>query len=293
VPTYREQQEKIKDKDLSTYGFLGYPVLQTADILLYKATAVPVGEDQLPHLELSREIARRFNHLYGRDADFVEKAEEAIAKLGKKNAGLYRNMLKKFQEQGDEEALATGVAIVAEQKSLSISDQERLMGYLEGGGKIILPEPQAMLSPNSKLPGLDGQKMSKSYHNTISIREEASEIDRKVRTMQTDPARIRRSDPGDPEKCPVWDLHKVYSAPDIQQWVQTGCRSAGIGCLDCKKPLIEAIQTEVAPIRERAIEFAANMSLVKNIVAEGCEKASRIARDTMSEVKTAMGIEYT
>ena len=293
VPTYKEQQEKLGDKDLSTYGFLGYPLLQSADVLIYQADFVPVGEDQVPHIELTREIARRFNHLYGRDGDFAVKAEQAIAKMGKKNAKLYRRLLKAYQEQGEHEALATGRALVAEQQNLSINDRERLFGYIEGGGKVILTEPQALLTPNAKFPGLDGQKMSKSYGNFINLRDDVSVVDDKIRTMQTDPARVRRTDAGEPEKCPVWDLHKIYSNDDTKEWVQQGCRSAGIGCLDCKKSLLKEVHAELEPIRERAVPYENNRGLVKSILAEGAEEARKVARETLDEVNDVMGLDYT
>jgi tryptophanyl-tRNA synthetase len=171
VPTYKDQQEKLSNKDLSTYGFLGYPLLQSADILIYKATQVPVGEDQVPHIELTREMARRFNHIYGREKGFEEKAEAAIKKLGSKRAALYQEMRAAYQENGDEEALEAARAMIEEQQGMSMGDKERLLGYLEGGGKIILVEPDYKLTPASKMFGLDGQKMSKSYNNTISLRE--------------------------------------------------------------------------------------------------------------------------
>lgn len=292
VPTYKDQQEKLKERDLSTYGFLGYPLLQSADILIYKASDVPVGEDQVAHVELTREVARRFNYLYGREPGFEQLAEQAIDKMGKKNAKLYRKLRKQYQEQGEHESLATAQALLEEQQNLSLGDQERLFGYLEGGGKIIFPEPQALLTEASKFPGLDGQKMSKSYNNTIALRETPEEVERKVRTMQTDPARVRLTDPGEPEKCPVWELHKHYSAPDTQEWVQKGCRSAGIGCLECKGPIIDAIQKELAPIREAAKEYEENPELVKGILIEGSEAARDEARETMEEVREAMGLDY-
>lgn len=290
VPTYKDQQQKLKDKDLSTFGFLGYPVLQAADILAFKSDCVPVGEDQVPHVELVREIARRFNHLYGRDEDYKNKAEVAVKKLGKKQAKLYRNLLRNYQEQGDMEALPKGKALIESQHHLALSDQERLLGYLEGGGKIILPEPQPLLTEIPIFPGLDGQKMSKSYHNTIGLREDPAEVEQKVRTMPTDPARVRRTDPGDPKKCPVWKFHEVYSDQEVKDWVCEGCRSAGIGCIDCKKPLIDAITKEQAPIRERAREFVENPDLVRTIVGEGCEAARDVARETIDEVHEVMGL---
>jgi tryptophanyl-tRNA synthetase len=292
VPSYKDQQEKLKEKDLATYGFLGYPLLQSADILIYKAGMVPVGEDQVAHVELTREIARRFNHLYGRESDFEEKAEAAIKKMGKKNAKLYKELRRKFQEQGDHEALETAQALLESQQNITLGDQERLFGYLEGAGKIILPEPQALLTKASKMPGLDGQKMSKSYGNTIALREDPTEVEHKLRTMPTDPARIRRTDPGDPAKCPVWDLHEVYSDNSTRDWVQNGCRSAGIGCLDCKQPVIDAVLAELAPIHEQAQEYIDDPKLVQNIINEGCEVARDVARDTLDEVRQAMGLSY-
>jgi tryptophanyl-tRNA synthetase len=258
VPTYKDQQEALKEKDLATYGFLGYPLLQSADILIYKAGQVPVGEDQVAHVELTREIARRFNHLYGREKDFEEKAEEAAKKMGKKNAKLYHKLRRDYQEQGDHEALKTAQALLETQANITLGDRERLFGYLEGGGRIILPEPQPLLTEASKMPGLDGQKMSKSYHNTITLREDPKAVEDKLRKMPTDPARVRRSDPGDPGKCPVWQLHAVYSDDTTRNWVNEGCRSAGIGCLDCKQPVIDAVLAELVPIRERAQEYLAD-----------------------------------
>ncbi|MCK4586171.1 MAG: tryptophan--tRNA ligase [Gammaproteobacteria bacterium] len=292
VPTYKDQQEALKEKDLATYGFLGYPLLQSADILAYKAGQVPVGEDQVAHVELTREVARRFNHLYGREKDFEEKAETSAKKMGKKNAKLYKELRRKYQEQGDHEALGTARALLESQANITLGDRERLFGYLEGGGKIILPEPQALLTKSSKMPGLDGQKMSKSYGNTIPLREDPAVIEKALRTMPTDPARVRLTDPGDPGKCPVWQLHEVYSDDDVRNWVQEGCKSAGIGCLDCKQPVIDAILKELAPIRERAQEFEENPKLVRSIIAEGNEAARDVAGDTLEEVREAMGLSY-
>ena len=292
VPSYKEQQQKIKEKDLSTYGFLGYPVLQAADILLYKSDFVPVGEDQVPHVEMTREIARRFNHIYGREPDFEEKVAVAIKKLGKKNAKLYQELRRAFQEKGDESALGRAHAMLTDSMNLTKGDRERLQGSLEGSGRTILVEPQVLLTKFPKVPGLDGQKMSKSYNNTISLREAPESIETKIRTMQTDPARVRRSDPGDPEKCPVWDLHKIYSDEKTCEWVQQGCRTAGIGCLDCKKPIIESVLTELEPIRNRGKELEQNPEEVRSIVANGCESARRTAKDTIEEVRAAMGISY-
>jgi tryptophanyl-tRNA synthetase len=292
VPTYKDQQEKLKNKDLTTYGFLGYPLLQTADIIMYKANYVPVGEDQIAHVEMSREIARRFNYLYGREPGFEEKAELAAKKMGKKNLKLYQQLLTSYQEQGDGHALDKARALIESQQNISIGDRERLMGYLEGGGRMIFPEPQVLLTPASKMQGLDGQKMSKSYGNTISLRENPSSVEDKISTMPTDPARVRRSDPGEPNKCPVWSLHEVYSDDDAQKWVQEGCRSASIGCLDCKRPLIDAVLKEQQPIRERAKEYQQDPEMVKGIINEGCEAARDVARETMEEVRQVMGLTY-
>jgi tryptophanyl-tRNA synthetase len=292
VPTYKDQQEKLSEKDLSTYGFLGYPLLQSADILIYRANQVPVGEDQVPHIEFSREIARRFNHLYGKEPGYEEKAEAAVKKLGGKKAKLYQELRTRYQQAGDDEALESAKALLGETQNLSLGDKERLYGFLEGGGKMILTEPEALLTEASKMPGLDGQKMSKSYGNTISLREEPEAVTKKIRTMPTDPARVRRNDPGTPEKCPVWQLHQVYSGDDVKSWVQQGCTSAGIGCIECKQPVIDAVLKELGPIQERARAYTEEPDTVKNIIADGCEKARDLARETMRDVRESMGLNY-
>lgn len=292
VPTYKDQQEKLEHKDLSTYGFLGYPLLQSADILIYRANRVPVGEDQVPHIEFSREIARRFNHLYGREADFEEKAREAVKKLGAKRAKLYEQLRTRFQQEGDHQALERGHALLEEAQNLSMGDRERLFGFLEGSIKMILVEPDALLTEAAKMPGLDGQKMSKSYNNTISLRESADSVTKKIRTMQTDPARVRRTDPGDPDKCPVWQFHLVYSDEGTKQWVQQGCRSAGIGCIECKHPVIDAVLKEQEPMHERAQAYLDDPTLVRNIIADGCERARKLALETMRDVREAVGLSY-
>ena len=293
VPTYKDQIEKLKEKDLSTYGFLGYPLLQAADILIYRAGFVPVGEDQVPHVEMTREVARRFNYLYGREPGFEEKALEAAKKLGGKRAKLYLELRTAYQERGEDEALEQARALLAESQSLSMGDRERLFGYLEGARKIILPEPQVLLTEASRMPGLDGQKMSKSYGNTIRMREDKETVEKKVRTMPTDPARVRRTDPGDPDKCPVWQLHQVYSDADTKAWVQKGCRSAGIGCLECKQPVIEGILREQQPMLERAQKYMDDPSLLRAIIADGCDNARKVTQETMREVREAMGLAYS
>jgi tryptophanyl-tRNA synthetase len=266
VPTYKDQQEKLADRDLATYGFLGYPLLQSADVLIYRAKYVPVGEDQVPHIEMMREVARRFNHVYGREVGFEDKAKAAARKLGSRKAKVLMDLRAKFQEQGNAEALAGARALLEQQGNLSVADRERLFGYLEGAGRMILVEPEALL--------------------TEALRK-------KIRTMPTDPARVKRNDPGDPDKCPVWQLHLVYSDDKTRQWANQGCRTAGIGCLDCKQPVIDAVLAEQGPMRERAQKYLDDPTLVRNIVADGCEKARKLARETMRDVREAMGLAYT
>jgi tryptophanyl-tRNA synthetase len=292
VPTYKEQQQKLSDRDLSNYGFLGYPVMQSADILIYRANMVPVGEDQVSHIEFTRELARRFNHIYGREPGFEDKAKAAVKKLGSKKAKRYEQFRTAYQEQGDAEALAAGRALLEETQNLSLGDRERLFGYLEGTRRMILPEPQPLLTETPRVPGLDGTKMSKSYGNAIMLREEPASVTQKIRTMQTDPARVRRSDPGNPEKCPVWGLHQIYSDAATKAWVVQGCTTAGIGCLECKQPVIDGIVKEQQPIRERAQRYVDDPTLVRNIVADGCERARKLADETMRDVREAMGLRY-
>ncbi|MFM7523466.1 MAG: tryptophan--tRNA ligase [Betaproteobacteria bacterium] len=293
VPTYKDQQEKLTDRDLATYGFLGYPLLQAADVLIYRASMVPVGEDQVPHIEMMREIARRFNYLYGREKDFEQKAQEAVKKLGAKRAKLYNELRSEFQEKGDDEALAQAKAMLDDAQNLSMIDRERLFGYLEGSRKLILVEPQALLTEASRLPGLDGQKMSKSYGNTIALRDDSDTVTKKIRTMPTDPARVRRTDPGNPDKCPVWMFHQVYSDQTTQDWVVQGCKTAGIGCLECKQPVIDGILKEQEPMRERAQQYLDDPSLVRAIVAYGCDQARKLAQETMRDVREEMGLSYS
>ncbi len=288
VPTYKDQQEQLKEKDLATYGFLGYPLLQSADILLYRPSFVPVGEDQVAHVEITREVARRFNYLYGREPDFETKAEKAVKELGGRNITTYRQLRKQFQESGDAQALERARALVNGNARITMADRERLLGYLEGSNVSILPEPQVLLTASPKVPGLDGRKMSKSYGNTIGLREDPDSVTRKLKTMQTDPARVRRTDPGDPDKCPVFDLHRIYSDDATRSWSANGCRTAGIGCLECKKPLIDKVVAEISGIRERAREFQENPELINNLIAEGSEKARDTARQTLDDVRRAM-----
>ena len=292
VPSFKDQQDKLKDKDLSTYGFLGYPLLQSADVLLYNGNFVPVGEDQVAHIELVREVARRFNHIYGREPNFDTLAKEALKKMGKKNSKLYTQLRTAFQQDGCHESIETARALVVTQPNLSISEKERLSAYIDGSGKVILTEPQAMLAQHAKMPGLDGLKMSKSYHNTITLREAPDVVEKKVLTMRTDPARVKRSDPGNPEKCPVWEFHKIYSSTEVQQWAQQGCRTAGIGCVECKRHIVDGINQELKPIQIAIKELEADMPAVKRVVAEGSERAREEATKTLSSVREAMGIDY-
>jgi tryptophanyl-tRNA synthetase len=293
VPSYKDQQAKLGgERDLATYGFLGYPVLQSADILAYRAANVPVGADQVAHVEITREIARRFNHIYGREPGFEQHAEAAVKKMGKKAGRLYSELRRAYQTAGDVDALERARALLAEQQNLSIGDRERLYGYLEGGGRIILPEPRALLTEEAKVPGLDGEKMSKSYENTIRMREEPNVIEQKVRTMKTDPARVRRDDPGNPDICPVFALHQIYTSDETRAWAAEGCRTAGIGCLECKGPLIDAIKAEQAPIRERAVQYERDKDMVQSILIEGSEEARAVARETLDEVRAAIGISH-
>jgi tryptophanyl-tRNA synthetase len=292
VPSFKDQQEKLKERELATHGFLGYPLLQGADILIYRASFVPVGEDQVPHVELTREIARRFNYIYGREPDFEARAEAAIKKMGKKAAKLYRTLRKGWTEQGDEEALARAKMLLEGQQNITLGDRERLFGFLEGGGRIILPEPEALLTEAAKMPGLDGQKMSKSYGNTIAMRDDPARVEKVVKGMPTDPARVRRTDPGDPAKCPVWELHLVYATEQTREWVVEGCQSAGIGCLDCKGPLIDELLKEQQELHDRAQPYLEDPTLVRNIIADGCERAGEAAEETMEEVRRAVGTDY-
>ncbi len=292
VPSFKDQQEKLKTKDLSTYGFLGYPLLQSADILIYKAGLVPVGEDQVSHVEFTREVARRFNYIYGRESGFEEKAELAVNKMGKKQAKLYRKLRKAYQETGDDESLVKAKALLGEQQNITLGDRERLLGYIEGLGKIILIEPEALLTKASKMPGLDGQKMSKSYENMISLRDEPEVITQKINKMLTDPARIKLSDPGDPNKCPVWQMHQIYSPQDTLDWVVEGCTKAKIGCIECKGPVIDSVISELGPMQERIAKYQSNPNLIQEIIFDGSERARSVAKNTLEEVRDAMGITY-
>ena len=292
VPTYKEMLEKLVHKDIDTYGFLGYPLLQSADILLYNAKFVPVGEDQVSHVELTREIARRFNYLYGREEGFAQKAKDTIRKLGVKKAGIYEGLLIKHQQDGNDEALEKARFLLQDALNLSHGEKDRLYAFLEDKSRVILTEPQELVTSTPKLSGLDGRKMFKSYGNTIMLREDFDSINKKINVMQTDPARVRRTDCGNPNNCPVWELHKVYSSDEVKKWVVDGCTQAGIGCLDCKKPLIDAINLEQQAFKVKASPFIDDFNMVRNILADGAEKASAIASETLKEVKDAMNLDF-
>jgi tryptophanyl-tRNA synthetase len=296
VPTYKDQIEKLKDRDLATYGFLGYPLLQAADILIYKAAYVPVGEDQASHVELTREVARRFNHLYGRTPEFDAQVAAALARLSKDDARYLEKQRKSFGETGAAEALAKAEGVLrkaaASVPGWTAADTDLALAHLRGSGKTILTEPQALHTEVTKLPGLDGGKMSKSYGNTIAMREEPAEVQRKIQRMPTDPQRVRRSDKGDPQRCPVWQFHLVYSDAATRDWAHAGCTSAGIGCLECKQPVIDAVLREQQPWRERAEPYLTNPKKVHWIAEVGTERARNVARETMRDVRDAMGLNY-
>ena len=289
VPTYKDQIANLKDKDLLTYGFLGYPLLQAADILIYQARWVPVGADQVPHIEMSREIARRFNALYGRDDQIEAAARVAAAKLPEDQRAQLQQLRRAADQDGEIDKRDAARALIGA-SALSRAEKDALRAQLDGGRRTILREPEALLTPESRLPGLDGRKMSKSYGNSIAIREERAVVEHKVRRMPTDPARVRRTDPGDPERCPVWQFHLAYSDDDTRAWVQRGCTSAGIGCLECKQPVIDAILREQQPMLERAQPYVDQPALVRDILDDGCERARAAARETMAEVRDAMGL---
>ena len=242
------------------------------------------------HIEITRQIGRRFNHIYGREPDFEAHALAALKKMDRRASKRYKEFRSDYQERGNQQSLQNARALLAEQSGLSVGDKERLEGYIEGIGRIILPEPQVLLTESPSLPGIDGRKMSKSYGNTVMLAEEPDEIERKVRTMKTDPARRRRRDPGDPDKCPVFDLHRVYSEDACRAWAAEGCRTASIGCIDCKKPLIETVRKELAPIREAAKEYRNNPGFVESVLREGSERAREEAKSTLDDVRAAIGL---
>ena len=289
VPSYKEQQALLQDKELSTYGFLGYPLLQSADILIYRAGWVPVGKDQESHIEITREIARRFNHIYGNADSVHRRQEELLATMPAGERTALSKARKAYLEKGDRDAYR------AARTSLLMDDYAEeefliLLGYLEGSGKVILPAPQALLSDNAKMPGLDGRKMSKSYGNTIQLRDEPAVVMKKLMVMPTDPARVKRTDKGNPEKCPVWDWHKVYADKETLQWVDEGCRTAGIGCIDCKKRLGDRVVETQRPFRDRVTQYLDDKAQVLHILEEGKGRAIAEAEKTLQPIRRLMGL---
>lgn len=293
VPSFKDQQAKLSDKDLATYGFLGYPLLQSADILIYRAQSVPVGEDQVPHVELTREVARRFNHIFGNGEGVEQQISEALTKMGKNASKIFKRMRKDFLENGNTLAREGAQQLIDAQQNISAFEKELLEGNIEGKGRIILPEPKPLLTKASKMPGLDGQKMSKSYGNTIALRDDPKRVEKALRSMPTDPARIRLDDPGTPEKCPVWDLHQVYTDAKTHQWIQQECPQAGIGCVDCKQPLIDAVLAEQAITKERAEPYEQNPDLLKSVINKGNQQAQEVANETLKIVREAVGTVYS
>ena len=277
VPTYKDQQEQLREKDLATYGFLGYPLLQAADILLYKPDFVPVGADQVAHVELTREVARRFNSLY--PGDFYTSPEAAPWEMPA--------ILEKARKLAGEPQNSTRTDFSPRQLFEAASQTKKISPF---GRKEILPEPQVLLTPSPKLPGLDGRKMSKSYKNHIELSESDESIRAKLKTMVTDPARIRRDDPGNPDVCPVFDLHKVFSTEAVQAEAAEGCRSASIGCIECKSWVADAIVRTIAPIRERRADLERRPGVVTDVLANGKDRAAKRANLTLDEAKHAMGI---
>ena len=281
VPTYKDQQEQLREKDLATFGFLGYPVLQSADILAYQPHFVPVGADQVAHVEITRELARRFNQLYPGEFLLSPTAApwelEAIHTRARKLSGSARG-----QNQAAQDTFTPHQLLEAARQTKKLSPF-RL--------REILPEPEVLLTPSPKLPGLDGRKMSKSYDNTLTLAETEPEIRAKLKVMVTDPARIRREDPGNPEVCPVGDLHKVFSTPDIQQQVWTGCTTAGIGCIECKGWLADAVVRAIAPIQQRRADLATQPNLIPDILRDGAARARARADQTIAQVHHVMGLD--
>ena len=274
VPTYKDQQEQLKEKDLATYGFLGYPLLQSADILLYQPKYVPVGKDQEAHVEITREIARRFNQLYPGSFSMAVDAAPWELEAVKKTA-------RKLANDPQKEHFTPHELIAA-------APQTKLKsGY---GTQTILPEPEVLLTPSPKLPGTDGRKMSKSYGNTIMLSDPEPAVRAKLKTMVTDPARVYRTDPGNPDICPVFDLHMVFSSEQTQQRAAEGCRTAGIGCIECKSWLADAVVNVLTPIQQRRAHYEQNPALVEEILTAGAAKARARAAQTMHEVREVMGL---
>jgi tryptophanyl-tRNA synthetase len=277
VPTYKDQQEQLREKDLATYGFLGYPLLQGADILLYKPDFVPVGADQVAHVELTREVARRFNQLY--PGEFITSPEAAPWEMAA--------ILEKARKLAGEPKNSTRTQFNAHQLFEAAQQTKKISPF---GVREILPEPQVLLTPSPKLPGTDGRKMSKSYGNFIMLSEPEDSLREKLKTMVTDPARIRRTDKGNPDVCPVFDLHKVFSSEETQMKAAEGCRTAGIGCIECKSWVADAIVERIAPIQAHRADLERRPQVIEDVLANGSVRAIKRAQETLNEVQHAMGL---
>jgi tryptophanyl-tRNA synthetase len=274
VPSYKEQRENLRDKDLGTYGFLGYPLLQSADILLYKPNFVPVGEDQVPHVELTREVARRFNFFYPK-LPWLRTPAERIR---------WEELVQKMRSEKS--------ALSINPKGTDIWTRSGTTMSEYSGSKVVFPEPQPLLTPSPKLPGTDGRKMSKSYGNTILLSEPEASLRQKLKTMVTDPARIRRTDPGNPDVCPVGDLHKIFSGAETMAKVNEGCRTAGIGCIECKEWASDSLWRVLGPLQERRQKYEANPKLAWDILEQGSTKARAVAEATMVEARAAANLSH-
>jgi tryptophanyl-tRNA synthetase len=292
VPSYKERITALEHTDLNSYGYLGLPLLQSSGILTYGAKFVTITEENIALLEFTREIARRFNHLFGREEGFAELAQESIKKLGSKKAEIYQELLIKFQQDGSEESREKARFLLQDALNLAHGDRERLFAFLENKSKVFLTEPQILPHKSSWIPGIDGQKMAHGTSNTINLRDDHETISKKIRNMVTDPARIRRNDKGSPDRCPVWKLHEIYSTPNIQEWCSTGCTTADIGCLDCKQPLIDAISRQQQDLINNAAPYIEDPTLVKRIISDGCLRAREVASENIKQIKQAMNIDY-
>ena len=287
VPTYREQMEQLgESRDLATFGFLGYPLLQAADILLYRASEVPVGGDQAPHVEFAREIARRFNHFYGRDPQAEEAALANIPAPLRKTLSAARAA---HSEKGDEAALRSAREELGKYSQLSDAEREILEGFLRSGGRRVLTEPEVLLTADPRLPGLDGRKMSKSYGNAVGFFDGEKEVETKLVRMVTDPARKRRDDAGDPGKCPAFQIHKAFSDAETVAWADAGCRSAGIGCVECKRALAKHVNAALDPIRAAREKLTDDE--VGDVLRDGAARARTAAGETMDAVRRAMRLQ--
>jgi tryptophanyl-tRNA synthetase len=289
VPTYKEQLENIRDHDINTYGFLGYPLLQAADILMYKPKYVPVGEDQVPHVEFAREVARRFNLAFGEleplegtDGDWVLRALRAVLEMKGLKPGKGQTIGVDVVSVDPKEFLAAAFRQATLERRADCLNQQ--LGELRG----IFPEPEALLTSAPRLPGTDGRKMSKSYGNAIFLTDAPDLVSKKLATMVTDPARKRRSDPGNPDLCPVFDLHKIFSAQGTIDRVNRECRTAEVGCVDCKKLAAGHLNAFLAPIQERRNPYEQNPQEVWDVLEEGTAKARAVAQATMREVRAAV-----